>query len=190
MKKVLVLFVACTLFVFGCSSECPYTPHPYLFPNSAPTLDGFFEIIQSWDDFRDVTTVFNHDDLYAVPIQSPIYSDVVGFTVTVKSRVFGKAIVFYRQIVLEAERDGEWASVFYAPPRFLIDMGWGVAGNPDDLNEYVNVDFHFMTFVNGRQTIYDRDVWSNGHMLPGNYRILAFVGPHTFYFPFEIIARP
>jgi len=146
--------------------------------------------MNEWAIDRDIADVFDHSDLYVIPIQGPIYSDVDYLNVTVRSRVFGRSVVFWQQLLLEVERDGEWERVFYAPPRFMIDEGWALAGNPDGWNDYVSVDFHFVTSSRGRRTIYDRDVWSDGYMIPGNYRLVVFVGPHTFYFPFEIIARP
>jgi len=184
IKKLFVFIFVALIFIFGCSSECPYTIHPNRQIARAPLPGTYAYAMEGWAEGWGVEVLFDHSDIRFEPV-GPFYSDVDVIFFPYTNGVRRASVVIWTAVLLEVERNGEWHSVIYAPG----DTGtWALAGTPGEV-EYWSSHVFLSIAPDGFHNIYDRSVWSGGHMTPGNYRAIVFVGPHTFYLPFEIIAQ-
>jgi len=190
MKKALILLIATIVLIIGCSSYCPYTLGEFALVASPPPQGSHKEAIEEWMLLWGDEVTIDHSDLEIVPFEAQYYSDVEYIVFTIRNNVRGAHVVRWAQILLEREVKGDWENVTYSPWLSPRNQQWSMSGRPGEFDYlYINSILR-ITSPHGNNFIFDRDVWSNGHMTPGNYRAVVFVGPHTFYFPFEIIARP
>lgn len=169
---ILAIFTATLLVLFGCVSKnniIPIDPNPdpdVPYISSTPHYygDNYFEMET---DYSNITVTIEHDSY-------PLDTERINTTIT--NTNVAKGFTFYDFPLLEFYQDGEWVRLSYYPNDYYSEISkWPVCGLVNNTTDCYSTVITFLP----------RYVQED--LIPGQYRLVYFVGPRVLYQEFEFV---